>query len=51
MISLKKRDLYEDLMTSLDALNTNYIDFCFLHKDDVKISVGEIVQTLNKYKQ
>ena len=39
----------EDIEQSLETLGTDYIDIYFLHRDDLKVEVGPIVETLNEY--
>lgn len=39
----------EDIKTSLELLNTDYIDIYMLHRDDETKSVGPIIETLNEY--
>ena len=45
---LTKEDIISDVETSLKALGTDYIDVLFLHRDDIKIHVSEIMPTLDK---
>jgi aryl-alcohol dehydrogenase-like predicted oxidoreductase len=40
----------EDLMKSLELLQTDYIDLYGLHRDDINIGVDEIVDCLNEHK-
>ena len=42
-------DIASDLMDSLARLKTNYIDAYMLHRDDVNIPVGVIVEALNEH--
>lgn len=42
-------DLSSDIEESLERLRTNHIDIYFLHRDDLKVDVGPIVETLNEY--
>ena len=44
---LKEKDILYDIALSLEKLKTDYIDIYLLHRDDTKIPVGEIVETLN----
>ena len=44
---LKEKDILYDIGLSLEKLKTDYIDIYLLHRDDTKIPVGEIVETLN----
>ena len=39
--------LREDLFRSLDALKTDHVDLYFLHRDDERVPVGEVVEALN----
>ena len=41
------RAMRADLKKSLSILNTNYIDIYLLHRDDVTVPVGPIVEELN----
>ena len=38
----------EDIMLSLQNLKTDYIDIYLLHRDDLKVEVGPIVEKLNQ---
>ena len=42
-------DISSDLHDSLARLRTNYIDLYLLHRDDLRVPVGPIVDTLNHY--
>ena len=42
-------DISSDLHDSLARLRTNYIDLYLLHRDDVRVPVGPIVDRLNHY--
>ncbi|WP_077533519.1 aldo/keto reductase [Massiliimalia massiliensis] len=46
---LGRKDLWYDLEQSLDALQTDYIDLYWLHRDHLSTSVEEIVDTLNEF--
>lgn len=46
---LSKKELTKDLEESLNALNTDYIDIYWLHRDDRKMPVNEIALTLNGF--
>lgn len=46
---MDKASLTDDLMRSLDALKTDYIDLYWLHRDDPFRPVGEILETLNEF--
>lgn len=46
---LSESELEFDLNTSLKRLKTDYTDIYFLHRDDPKKPVGEIIETLNKF--
>lgn len=39
-----------DLSTSLERLQTDYIDLYLLHRDDVKVPVGELVDCLDAHR-
>lgn len=42
-------DISSDLHDSLARLRTNYIDLYLLHRDDIRVPVGPIVDRLNHY--
>jgi aryl-alcohol dehydrogenase-like predicted oxidoreductase len=42
-------DIAEDLAGSLERLQTNFIDMYVLHRDDLDVPVGPIVEALNKH--
>ena len=42
-------DIESDLHDSLARLRTDYVDLYLLHRDDVSVEVGPIVEVLNKY--
>ncbi len=42
-------DIASDLHDSLTRLNTDYIDLYLLHRDDITLPVGPIVETLNEH--
>lgn len=44
-----KRAIDEELQISLDRLRTDYIDIYALHRDDVNVPVGEILEILNEH--
>ncbi len=46
---LSERDIEEDLNISLERLGTDYIDLYWLHRDDIKKPVSEIIEALNKF--
>ncbi len=46
-IRLSREEIEDDVEKSLRALNTDYIDILWLHRDDVKKDVGPIIDTLN----
>lgn len=46
---LSADDLRADVMASLADLQTDYIDFYFLHRDDPQIPVGEILEALGEH--
>ncbi len=45
---LSSRDINYDLNESLKALKTDYIDIYWLHRDDEKVAVEDIIITLNR---
>lgn len=45
---LSECEIMADIEDSLLNLGTDYIDVYFLHRDDIKRPVGEIMETLNK---
>ncbi len=42
------KDIKDDLKTSLDLLQTNYLDIYLLHRDDPDVPVGEIIEIFNE---
>lgn len=50
-IRLSERELRKDLESSLNALQTEYIDYYFLHGDDMSIPVSEIIDVMEKFKK
>lgn len=46
---VNKNAIYNELMTSLERLRTDYIDVYALHRDDTNVPVGEIVEILNEH--
>jgi aryl-alcohol dehydrogenase-like predicted oxidoreductase len=46
---LKREDVAIDLNQSLQALRTDYIDLYYVHRDDERISVEEILSYLNDF--
>lgn len=46
---LSEKELRKDLEESLKALNTDYIDLYFLHRDDVLFPPEEFIETANKF--
>lgn len=47
---LGRQDILDDINVSLDKLRTDYIDIYLLHRDDLSLPVGPIVETLNELK-
>ena len=45
---LSKEEIERDITKSLAALKTDYIDILWLHRDDVTLPVGPIIETLNE---
>ena len=43
-------DITADLTTSLERCRTNFIDIYVLHRDDLNVEVGPIVEILNEHK-
>ena len=43
-------DITADLNTSLERCRTNFIDIYVLHRDDLNVEVGPIVEILNEHK-
>ncbi len=43
------KDLRHDIMQSLERLNTEYIDLYALHRDDLSVEVGPIVEVLHEF--
>lgn len=43
------KHIREDITTSFERLQTDFIDLYALHRDDPNIPVGEIVEALNEY--
>lgn len=48
---LDRISLEEDLNASLKALNTDHIDFYWIHKDDETYPVEKLIETMNALKQ
>lgn len=46
---VNKDAIYEELMTSLERLQTDYIDLYALHRDDESVPVGEVITILNEH--
>jgi aryl-alcohol dehydrogenase-like predicted oxidoreductase len=46
---VNKQAIHDDLMTSLERLQTDYVDMYALHRDDPTIHVGTILEILNEY--
>lgn len=44
-------DITSDLHDSLARLKTDYVDIYLLHRDDISVPVGPIVETLNEHKE
>jgi len=42
-------DIRQDLHESLALMDTDYIDIYFLHRDDERVPVGEIIDWLNEF--
>lgn len=46
---VKPFDLSSDIFDTLAALQTNYLDIYFLHRDDPSIPAGEMIEALNEH--
>jgi aryl-alcohol dehydrogenase-like predicted oxidoreductase len=46
---VNKQAIHEDLMVSLERLQTDYVDMYALHRDDPNIEVGVILEALNEH--
>ncbi len=46
---LSKEDLQKDIDASLKALNTDYVDIYFLHRDDCLKTPEELIETANEF--
>lgn len=46
---INQRDIKEELEISLERLKTNYVEMYALHRDDVNVPVGEIIEILNEH--
>lgn len=46
---VNKQAIYDEMMTSLERLRSDYIDVYALHRDDTNVPVGEIVEILNEH--
>ncbi|WP_274651191.1 aldo/keto reductase [Paenibacillus humicola] len=46
---VNKQAIYEELMESLERLQTDYVDLYALHRDDPSVPVGEILEALNEH--
>lgn len=46
---LSSAELREDLSRSLEALQTDYADIYWLHRDDERVPVGSIMETLHSF--
>ncbi len=47
--TINKKSIDEELDISLDRLRTDYIELYALHRDDVNVPVGEILEILNEH--
>lgn len=45
---LTRSDILSDINKSLEVLGTDYVDIFFLHRDDEKVDVSEIMPVLNE---
>ena len=46
---LSRKDLISDIDESLKTLRTNYIDLYYLHRDNTKLPVEEIIDWMNEF--
>ncbi|GAE05255.1 oxidoreductase, aldo/keto reductase family [Paenibacillus sp. JCM 10914] len=46
---VSKKDIKSDITTSLERLQTDFIDLYALHRDDPAVPAGEVVEILNEY--
>lgn len=46
---LRPEDIAADLRESLERLQTDYVDVYWLHRDDPRIAVGDIMDALNEH--
>lgn len=44
-----KEAIYEELMISLERLQTDYVEMYALHRDDPNVEVGRIIEALNEH--
>jgi len=50
-IRLHRNELFSDVEKSLENLKTDVIDMYFLHRDDLSMPVGEVMETLEEIKK
>lgn len=50
-INITLNKLKEEAKESLDALQTDYVDFYFIHKDDPSMPIGLLVENLQRIKE
>ncbi|GMA60450.1 aldo/keto reductase [Alicyclobacillus fastidiosus] len=46
---VNREAIYEELMISLERLQTEYVDLYALHRDDPSVEVGRILEALNEH--
>jgi 1-deoxyxylulose-5-phosphate synthase len=46
---VNRKAIHEELMISLDRLQTDYVELYALHRDDPNVPVGEIIEALNEH--
>ncbi|MBQ8653685.1 MAG: aldo/keto reductase [Clostridia bacterium] len=48
---MTRADMESDLHDSLRALQTDYVDVYYYHRDDVSIPVGELIETMEDFRR
>ncbi|TSB45118.1 aldo/keto reductase [Alkalicoccobacillus porphyridii] len=49
--TINKREIYEQLQTSLERLKTDHVELYALHRDDLSVRVEDILEWLNEHVQ